>query len=81
MNIHEYVEHIVELAQDVDTENPIDWGMLAVDEESAYRLIASRLVEDLLPKYKDPEMFRDIMLATVVQLVVENFTLNLRLRG
>ena len=81
VSINEYVDHIISLArQDVDSEYPIDWGMLSIDESAAYYTIASKLVEDLLPKYKDPDMFRDIMLATVVQLVVENFTLNLKLR-
>jgi hypothetical protein len=79
VEVNEYVEHIVELASEIESEDPIDWGMLAVDEEQAYRLIASGLVEQYLPKYNDPN-FRDIMMATVVKLVVENFTLNLKLR-
>ena len=80
MTLEDYVDHIVDLAHEVDRESPIDWGMLAIDEQAAYRLIASKLVEDMLPKYNDPESFRDIMMATVVQLVVENFALNLKLK-
>jgi len=80
MSLTEYVHHIAYLAKDVDRQSPIDWGMLAIDEDQAYSLMASKVVEELLPKYNDPETFRDIMLATVVQLVVENFTLNIKLQ-
>lgn len=80
MSLSEYVHHIVDLAKDVDSQSPIDWGMLSIDEDQAYNLVASKVVEEMLPKYNDPETFRDVMLATVVQLVVENFTLNLKLQ-
>ena len=76
----QYLDLIVELAKEVETEDPIDWGMLTIDEDNAYNLIASNTLETLLPKYNQPE-FREIILATVVKLVVENFTLNLKLKG
>lgn len=76
----EYVELISELAQEVDTEDPIDWGMLSISEEETYRLMTLNVLEMFKDKYNDPN-FRDIMFATVVKLVVENFTLNLKLRG
>lgn len=76
----EYINLIVDLAKEVETEDPIDWGLLTINEDTAYRLIASSTLETLLPKYNEPE-FREIMLATVVKLVVENFTLNLKLKG
>ena len=76
----QYLDLIVELAKEVETEDPIDWGMLSIDEENAYRLIAANTLETLMPKYDQPE-FREVMLATVVKLVVENFTLNLKLKG
>lgn len=69
----------MQLANEIESEDPIDWGMLAVDEMTAYRLIASGLVEEYLPKYNDPHI-RDIMMASLIKLVVENFTLNLKLR-
>lgn len=75
----EYVDLIVELAKEVETEDPIDWGMLNINEEDAYRLIALNSLEMLTPKYNDPN-FKEVMIATVVKLVVENFTLNLKLR-
>lgn len=76
----QYLDLIVELAKEVENEDPIDWGMLPINEDDAYKLIASNTLETLLPKYDQPE-FREIMLATVVKLVVENFTLNLKIKG
>ena len=75
----DYVNHIAELAKEVEAEDPIDWGMLSINEDEVYRLMALHVVETIAPKYDQPE-FRDVMLATVVKLVVENFVLNLKLK-
>lgn len=69
------VEQLVELAKEVETEDPIDWGMLAVDEEAAYRLVASQVIEI----YNTNDQVT--MLATITKMVVENFVLNLKLQG
>lgn len=74
-----YVERIAALAMEVEMEDPIDWGMLAISEEEAYRLMASHTVDLMANKYTQSEM-QDVLLATVVKLVVENFVLNLKLR-
>lgn len=65
---------IVELAQETEIADPIDWSNLNISELEAYRLMASHVLEmdltnDLTTK------------ATVVKLLVENFVLNLRLLG
>lgn len=75
----EYVDYIVSLAKEVESEDPIDWGLLSIDEDNAYRLMALYALENLMPKYDEPE-FREVVIATVVKLVVENFTLNLKLQ-
>lgn len=80
MEISQRVDYIVSLAKDVETQDPIDWGMLNIDEESAYKLIALNVVEAMNDKY-DRHDYRDVLLATIVKLVVENFTLNLKLQG
>jgi hypothetical protein len=77
--VTDYVNHIADLAKEVEAEDPIDWGMLPIDEDEVYRLMALHVVETMAPKYDQPE-FRDVMLATVVKLVVENFVLNLKLK-
>lgn len=75
----EYISRIVELAKEIETEDPIDWGLLAINEDEAYRLMALNVVDMMIDKYDQPDM-RDVLLATIVKLVVENFTLNLKLR-
>jgi hypothetical protein len=72
-----YIEQIVKLAQEVEVEDPIDWGMLEVSEDNAYRLIAMNVVNQF-DKYSVHE--RQIMIATITKLVVENFVLNLKLQ-
>jgi hypothetical protein len=65
------VDLLVELATQVEMEDPIDWGMLAIDENDAYKLMAAHVIEmnndDLTSK------------AIIVKLLVENFVLNLKL--
>jgi hypothetical protein len=65
------IDLLVELATQVEMEDPIDWGMLAIDENDAYKLMATHVIEmnndDLTNK------------AIIVKLLVENFVLNLKL--
>ena len=72
-----YIDGIVELAKEVESEDPIDWGMLSIDEENAYKLIAMNVVNQF-SKYDISE--REVMIATITKLVVENFVLNLKLQ-
>ena len=68
------VDQLVELAKEVESEDPIDWGMLSVDEDTAYRLIASQVIELY---NKNDEL---TMMASITKLIVENFVLNLKLK-
>jgi hypothetical protein len=65
------VDLLVELATQVEMEDPIDWGMLAIGEHDAYKLMAAHVLEmnndDLTNR------------AIIVKLLVENFVLNLKL--
>ena len=71
------VEQIVELAKEIEHEDPIDWGMLNIDEDEAFMLIAPSVLENYLLLDKDS---RDIMLLSMVlKLTVENFALNVKL--
>ena len=72
-----YVDRISSLAQEIEVEDPIDWGMLNISEENAYKLISANVVNQF-DKYDHSE--RDIMVATIVKMVVENFVLNLKLQ-
>jgi hypothetical protein len=71
------LEQLIDIAEQIEISDPIDWGMLNVDEKEAYQLIAS----DVLENYSkaDKEYRELILLATVVKLTVENFVVNLKL--
>jgi hypothetical protein len=64
-------EILVDLAQEVEITDPIDWGMLSISEEEAYKLITSHIVE-----LSDNPLTLKAMLT---KLMVENFVLNLKL--
>lgn len=71
----EMINLIAELAQEVDKESPIDFGMLQVDDESVWHLMASNVLE-LYGNSLDNKL---ITLATITHLVVENFVLHAQL--
>ena len=66
------VEQLVELAMEVESVDPIDWGMLSISEEESYRLIAMSILEN-----KDID--KNVLLAIITKLTVENMVLNLKL--
>lgn len=67
------VNQLAELAMEAEVTDPIDWGMLAIDERTAYRMMAAHVLEmdldDVTAK------------AVITKLIVENFVLNLKLKG
>lgn len=65
------IELLVQLAKEVESEDPIDWGLLNISEEDAYRLMAMNVLE----------MTDDVLIlkATLTKLLVENMTLNIKL--
>lgn len=71
------VNDLAELAQLIEIGDPIDWGMLSVDEQATYQLMASQVLE--LYGSLDADQREMTMLATIVKLVVENFVLNMKL--
>lgn len=75
----EYVGILVDLAQEVDIKDSIDWGMLNVNEQQAFELMANSVVDQI---HSLPEDQREIiMMASLTKLLVENFVLNARLSG
>ena len=75
------LQAVVELMQQVETEDPVDWGMLNIDEEQATRLIASSLLEHYETKIRHlDETERDyIIVSAMGKLALENFVLNMKL--
>jgi hypothetical protein len=75
----EYVGILVDLAQEMDIKDSIDWGMLNVNEQQAYEMMANAVVDQI---HSLPEHQREIiMMASLTKLLVENFVLNARLIG
>lgn len=81
--MQDYIREIIELAREVEISDPIDWDTLKIQEEETYYLVTTSVIEQLgIHKIKDNlyiEADTNIMIASIVKLVVENFTLNLRL--
>lgn len=75
----EDVDFLVDLAMECELEDPIDWGLLAITEQQAYQMMASQLIEQFEGVPKDHLI--PVILATATKLLVENFVLNLRLKG
>lgn len=76
------VAELVDLVNEIDSEDPIDWAMLNIDEKMATEMLASSIIEQYNKDWQ-PMSEHDrtlIMMATITKLVVENFTLNLKLR-
>lgn len=75
----EAVKMLVDLAQEMEIKDNIDWGLLNLREVDAYELMANSVIDQFLSvndQHKDT-----VMMATIVKLLVENFVLNLRLQG
>ncbi len=71
------VSTLIELAKEVEVEDPIDWGMLNISEDDAYKLVASSVLENFNEPWQIDKQVA--MLATITKLTVENFVLNIKL--
>lgn len=71
------LEELVALAKEVEINDPIDWSLLSVDRDSAYRLLGISVLEYI--SQIDPKLQQTTLLAIVLKLTVENFVLNLKL--
>jgi len=75
MTTDELVNLVADLAQEVDKEDPIDFGMLQLDEGSVWHLMSVNVVE----KYLEMSDDQVVMMATITKLLVDNFILNYKL--
>ena len=71
------IEQLVELAREVENGDPIDWGMMPIREEDAYRQMATQVIE--MMKSYNPIDRQHVALASITKLLVENFVLNYKL--
>lgn len=72
------IKIVAQLAQESEITDPIDWGYLNIDETTAYKLMATHVVEQFGNANQQHEL---VMLSTITKLLVENFVLNLKLHG
>jgi hypothetical protein len=68
---------LVDIAQEVEGQDAIDWGKLAVGKEQAYKMVATSILE----MFDKPEYTFDdkvVIMSTITKLTVENMLLNLK---
>lgn len=76
------VEEIIDLVNHIESQDPIDWGMLAIDENIATEMLVNQLVDRYNTEWitlEDQDKVK-IFLASMSKLIIENFVLNVRLR-
>jgi hypothetical protein len=72
---------VLDLVQNIDSEDPVDWGMLEVNEQAATELVVLNILDqysESWSKLAEPDRSYAIV-AMVAKLVLENFALNLKL--
>lgn len=72
------VEELISLAKEVEAQDHIDWGMLNIDENEAYKLIACNVL-DMFSNTEEDAKEVVMLTTTITELVMENFVLNLKL--
>ena len=75
------VSSLVDLVKEIESEDPIDWGLLNIDEDDTVKLIALNILDQYESNWQhlSEKDFILAMLSIISKLVVENFTLNLKL--
>jgi len=69
---------LVEIAKDVEREDPLNWGRLSVGKDEAFKMIGSSILEKFdKPEYTEEDKIA--ILAILTNLTVENFLLNLKI--
>ena len=72
---------VEELIREIELADPIDWGMLSIDEEDATRLIALSVVqhyeEHIKPMSESEREY--VFVSAIAKLTLENFVLNIKL--
>lgn len=69
---------LVDIAQEVEKEDPINWDRLSVGKEEAYKMIAISVLEQF-DKTEYTEEDKIILLSTITKMLVENMLLNLKI--
>jgi hypothetical protein len=73
------IDDIAEMAMEIDSQSPVEWGYLTINEKDAYRLMAMSAI-DILNGVEDGADRSLVAVSTITKLLVENFVLHLRLQ-
>ena len=65
---------LIDLAQQMDNEDPIDWGMLSVRESDVYKIVASSIAE--IYNNVPIEKREIVLLSSLMRFGVENFVMH-----
>lgn len=75
------LQAVEDLIKEIELADPIDWGMLNINEDDAIRLIAMSVVEHYEQNIRSmSETDREyIFVSSIAKLTLENFVLNMKL--
>ena len=75
MKNEDLVGIVADLAKEVGTNDPIEFGSFDMDQDAMYNMMASNVID----KYNGVEENELILLSTITHLLIENFILNVKL--
>jgi len=73
------IHQIAALAKEAEMIETIDWSQLDIEEDEAYLMMASNVVEQL--ESVPQEQAGIVSMSTMTKMLVENFVLNIKLKG
>lgn len=68
---------LVDIAQDVEGQDAVDWGKLAMGKEEAYKMVGASILE-MFDKSEYTFDDKVVIMSTITKLTVENMLLNLK---
>lgn len=72
------LELLIDIAQDVEGQDAVDWGKLAMGKEEAYKMVGASILE-MFDKSEYTFDDKVVIMSTITKLTVENMLLNLKL--
>lgn len=73
------IHQIAALAKEAEMIETVDWSQLDIEEDEAYLMMASNVVEQL--ESVPEEQVGIVSMSTMTKMLVENFVLNIKLKG
>jgi len=73
------IHQIAALAKEAEMIETVDWSQLDIEEDEAYLMMASNVVEQL--ESVPQEQMGIVSMSTMTKMLVENFVLNIKLKG